>query len=51
MKKNALLSLAESGTCSLLDPVQNVAHGIVSRAVLPTPALRLPEFPSRPYDT
>ncbi|MBK8857892.1 MAG: cupin domain-containing protein [Opitutaceae bacterium] len=44
MKKNTLLSLAESGTCSLLDPVQNVAHGIVSRAVLTTPALRLTLF-------
>jgi quercetin dioxygenase-like cupin family protein len=44
MKKNTLLSSAESGTCSLLEPVQNVAHGIVSRAVLTTPGLRLTLF-------
>jgi quercetin dioxygenase-like cupin family protein len=44
MKKNTLLSLAEAGTCSLLAPVQNVAHGIVSRAVLTTPVLRLTLF-------
>jgi quercetin dioxygenase-like cupin family protein len=44
MKKNTLLSPTTAGTCSLLDPVQNVAHGIVSRAVLTTPALRLTLF-------
>ena len=44
MKKNTLLSPTESGTCSLLAPVENVAHGIVSRAVLTTPALRLTLF-------
>lgn len=44
MKKNTLLSPAEAGVCSLLDPVQQVAHGIVSRAVITTPALRLTQF-------
>ena len=41
MTKSTLLSPAVSGTCSLLQPVQNIAHGIVSQAVLTTPALRL----------
>ena len=44
MKKNTLLSPTESGVCSLLEPVKNVAHGIVSRAVLTTPGLRLTLF-------
>ena len=44
MKKNTLLAPAESGVCSLLEPVQNVAHGIVSRAVITTPGLRLTLF-------
>ena len=44
MKKPTLLSPAESGTCSLLEPVQSVAQGIISRAVLTTPALRLTLF-------
>lgn len=44
MKKNTLLSSADSGVCSLLEPVKNVAHGIVSRAVLTTPGLRLTLF-------
>ena len=44
MKQNTLLSSAESGTCSLLEPVKNVAHGIVSRAVLTTPVLRVTLF-------
>ncbi|RFC50202.1 MAG: Cupin domain protein [Verrucomicrobia bacterium] len=44
MKKNTLLSPATAGTCSLLAPVENVAHGIISRAVLTTPALRLTLF-------
>jgi quercetin dioxygenase-like cupin family protein len=44
MKKNTLLSPTQSGLCSLLAPVENVAHGIVSRAVLTTPALRLTLF-------
>jgi quercetin dioxygenase-like cupin family protein len=42
--KTTLLSPATAGTCSLFEPVQNVAHGIVSRAVLTTPALRLTLF-------
>ena len=44
MKKNTLLSPTTAGTCSLLAPVENVAHGIISRAVLTTPALRLTLF-------
>ena len=44
MKKNTLLSPTESGRCSLLEPVQNVDHGIVSRAVLTTPGLRITLF-------
>ena len=44
MKKNTLLSPTESGTCALFAPVENVAHGIVSRAVLPTPSLRITLF-------
>lgn len=44
MKKNTLLPSAESGVCSLLEPVKNVADGIVSRAVLTTPGLRLTLF-------
>lgn len=44
LKKTTLLSSAEPGACSLLEPVANVAHGIVSRAVLTTPALRITLF-------
>jgi quercetin dioxygenase-like cupin family protein len=44
MKNNALLSPAQAGLCSLLMPVENVAHGIVSRAILTTPSLRLTLF-------
>lgn len=44
MKKNTLLSPTESGTCALFAPVENVAHGIVSRAVLTTPSLRITLF-------
>lgn len=44
MKKPTLLSPAESGVCALLAPVPNVAQGIVSRAVLTTPGLRLTLF-------
>jgi quercetin dioxygenase-like cupin family protein len=44
MKKNTLLSPAHAGTCSLLAPVSEVAHGIVSRAVLTTPGLRVTLF-------
>ncbi len=44
MKKNTLLSPTDSGICSLLAPVDNIAHGIVSRAVLTTPGIRLTLF-------
>ncbi len=44
MKKTTLLSPTDSGVCSLTAPVENVAHGIVSRAVLTTPGLRLTLF-------
>lgn len=44
MKKNTLLSPAHAGTCPLLAPVADVAHGIVSRAVLTTPGLRVTLF-------
>jgi quercetin dioxygenase-like cupin family protein len=44
MKKPTLLSSTESGVCSLLAPAPTVATGIVSRAVLTTPALRLTLF-------
>ena len=44
MKKNSLLSATEPGVCALLEPVDNVTHGIVSRAVLTTPGLRLTLF-------
>jgi quercetin dioxygenase-like cupin family protein len=44
MKSNTLLSPTTAGLCSLLAPVENVAHGIVSRAVLTTPGLRLTLF-------
>lgn len=44
MKKATLLSSAESGVCSLSEPVPSVAQGIVSRAVLTTPTLRLTLF-------
>ena len=35
-----LLPADVAGVCALLEPVKNVAHGIVSRAVLTTPGLR-----------
>ncbi len=41
MKKNTLLPATEAGACSLLQSTQNIAHGIVSQAVLTTPTLRL----------
>lgn len=44
MKQNSLISAADAGFCSLLEPVKNIAHGIVSRAVLTTPGLRLTLF-------
>ena len=36
-----LLASDAAGVCALREPVKNVAHGIVSRAVLTTPGLRL----------
>ena len=39
-----LLAPDTPGVCGLLEPVRNVAHGIVSRAVLTTPGLRLTLF-------
>ena len=39
-----LLPADVAGVCALLEPVKNVAHGIVSRAVLTTPGLRLTLF-------
>lgn len=44
MKRNTLLSPTESGVCSLFEPVANVDHGIVSRAVLTTRGLRITLF-------
>jgi len=39
-----LLSPTAAGVCGLFEPVNNVVHGIVSRAVLTTPGLRLTLF-------
>lgn len=44
MKKSTLLSATEAGVCALGEPGPIVAQGIVSRAVLTTPALRLTLF-------
>lgn len=44
MKKSTLLSPAEAGVCALLAPVNAVDQGIVSRAVLTTPGLRITLF-------
>ena len=44
MKTSTLLSPGQVGACFLLTPVENIAHGIVSQAVLTTPALRLTLF-------
>ena len=44
MQQTTLLSPTATGTCSLFAPVENVAHGIVSRAVLTTPGLRITLF-------
>ena len=43
-KKNSLLDPAMAGVCSLLALTEKVSHGIVSRAVLTTPALRVTLF-------
>lgn len=44
MKKNSLLAPGQTGTCALLAPVEGIAHGVVSQAVLTTPGLRLTLF-------
>jgi quercetin dioxygenase-like cupin family protein len=44
MKTNTLLSPNQAGVCRLLDPVGDVAHGIVSRAILTTPGMRVTLF-------
>jgi quercetin dioxygenase-like cupin family protein len=44
MKKTTKLSPAESGVCSLLEPVSLDGQGMVSHAVLTTPTLRLTVF-------
>jgi len=44
MKKPTLLSATESSACSLLEPGQTVEQGIVSRAVLTTPTVRVTLF-------
>lgn len=41
MKPTALLPGDKAGVCPLLAPAQNVAHGIVSQAVLTAPGLRV----------
>lgn len=41
MPPSALLAANQTDFCSLLDPIQSIDHGIVSRAVLTTPAVRL----------
>ena len=41
---SALLSPDQAGVCPLLAPVHEVAHGIVSQAVLTAPGLRLTLF-------
>lgn len=42
--KPTLLPAAAPGVCHLLEPAPTVAQGIVSRALLTTPALRLTLF-------
>jgi len=44
MSSSALLSPDQAVVCSLLAPAPDVAHGIVSQAVLTTPGLRLTLF-------
>jgi len=44
MKPAALLPTDQPGVCPLLAPPQNVAHGIVSQAVLTAPGLRVTLF-------
>ncbi len=44
MKKSTLLASDVAGLCSLVEPVNSVAQGIISRAVLTTPGLRVTLF-------
>ena len=44
MSATALLPPDQAGVCPLLAPPQNVAHGIVSQAVLTAPGLRVTLF-------
>lgn len=44
MSTAALLSPGQAGVCPLFAPVQDVAHGIVSQAVLTAPGLRVTLF-------
>jgi quercetin dioxygenase-like cupin family protein len=44
MKKTTLLSPTEAGVCSLTEAAQPVSDGIISRAVLTTPGLRITWF-------
>lgn len=44
MKKSTLFSPTETGVCALLAPVESVDQGIISRAVLTTPGLRITLF-------
>lgn len=44
MSASALLPTDKSGTCPLQAPAHNVAHGIVSQAVLTAPGLRVTIF-------
>lgn len=44
MSASALLPADTAGVCPLLVPPQNVAHGIVSQAVLTAPGLRVTLF-------
>lgn len=41
MPSPAILTASQPGICPLLEPVATIDHGIVSRAVLTTPSLRL----------
>ena len=44
MTVSALLLPDQAGVCPLLAPPQNIAHGIVSQAILTTPGLRVTLF-------
>lgn len=44
MSSTALLASNQAAVCSLQAPAQNVAHGIVSQAVLTAPGLRVTLF-------